>query len=468
MRRARGAREPRAARRPQDHDRLRGPAGQHADAQARPAVHPRRRPGPGGVAPRALRVAAGRSCARTATSCSSTSAAPAGRRRSTAPRSCPTSAPEAAIELDPVPKAAACAQELAARGVDAAQYTTAAWVADLDAVRAALGYGRVNLWGGVLRHAGRARIPAPPPAARAQRGARRRRAAVHEGDPRRLADARGRARGGARGLRGGVVVQRRAPRSRRDAGQRSARQLGPAGRDGHARRSAHRRAARRSRSPSITCWRALQPLVYLPELAALIPEIARPRGRGRLRSAVRRRAARRRRRRRADERRAPLFGDLRRGRAARRPRRPRGGLAATRDARAAPSACSPCATCGRAARQPADAAHAGGERRAGADPLGRARPGDAARQRRRSRRRRCRTAGTSSPAATATSSRRTPARRGCRARSSTDPAFATLPASCVEHFEQSVRAAAVAGPPGARAVIVVDERRQGASAGAAR
>jgi pimeloyl-ACP methyl ester carboxylesterase len=54
---------------------------------------------------------------------------------------------EAAIELDPVPKAAACAQELAARGVDATQYTTAAWVADLDAVRAALGYGRVNLWG---------------------------------------------------------------------------------------------------------------------------------------------------------------------------------------------------------------------------------------------------------------------------------------------------------------------------------
>jgi pimeloyl-ACP methyl ester carboxylesterase len=60
----------------------------------------------------------------------------------------PDPRPEAAIELDPVPKATACAAELAARGVDAAQYTTAAWVADLDAARAALGYERINLWGG--------------------------------------------------------------------------------------------------------------------------------------------------------------------------------------------------------------------------------------------------------------------------------------------------------------------------------
>lgn len=55
---------------------------------------------------------------------------------------------KAALEFDPLPKVAACAQELAAKGVDAAQYTTAAWVADLDAVRAALGYDRINLWGG--------------------------------------------------------------------------------------------------------------------------------------------------------------------------------------------------------------------------------------------------------------------------------------------------------------------------------
>jgi pimeloyl-ACP methyl ester carboxylesterase len=55
---------------------------------------------------------------------------------------------EDALELDPVPKARACAAELAARGVDPAQYTTAAFVADLDAVRVALGYERINLWGG--------------------------------------------------------------------------------------------------------------------------------------------------------------------------------------------------------------------------------------------------------------------------------------------------------------------------------
>ena len=52
------------------------------------------------------------------------------------------------LELDPVPNAAACAKELAAQGIDAAQYTTAAWIADLDAVRAAMGYAKVNLWGG--------------------------------------------------------------------------------------------------------------------------------------------------------------------------------------------------------------------------------------------------------------------------------------------------------------------------------
>ena len=52
------------------------------------------------------------------------------------------------LDIDPVESAAACARELAARGVDASQYTTAAWVADLDAVRAAMGYRQINLWGG--------------------------------------------------------------------------------------------------------------------------------------------------------------------------------------------------------------------------------------------------------------------------------------------------------------------------------
>jgi pimeloyl-ACP methyl ester carboxylesterase len=54
----------------------------------------------------------------------------------------------AAFDLDVVPRAADCARELAALGIDPAQYTTAAWVEDLDAVRAALGYAKINLWGG--------------------------------------------------------------------------------------------------------------------------------------------------------------------------------------------------------------------------------------------------------------------------------------------------------------------------------
>jgi pimeloyl-ACP methyl ester carboxylesterase len=67
-----------------------------------------------------------------------------------APLDCAAHKPDRheAFETDPLPKAKACAAELAARGTDAAQYTTAAWVADLDAVRAALGYPRINLWGG--------------------------------------------------------------------------------------------------------------------------------------------------------------------------------------------------------------------------------------------------------------------------------------------------------------------------------
>jgi pimeloyl-ACP methyl ester carboxylesterase len=67
-----------------------------------------------------------------------------------APLDCAAQKPDRheAFETDPLPRAKACAAELAARGADAAQYTTAAWVADLDAVRAALGYPRINLWGG--------------------------------------------------------------------------------------------------------------------------------------------------------------------------------------------------------------------------------------------------------------------------------------------------------------------------------
>ena len=55
---------------------------------------------------------------------------------------------EAMLETDPRPRAKACAAELARQGVDASRYTTAAFVADLEAVRAALGAPRWNLWGG--------------------------------------------------------------------------------------------------------------------------------------------------------------------------------------------------------------------------------------------------------------------------------------------------------------------------------
>ena len=49
-------------------------------------------------------------------------------------------------------------------------------------------------------------------------------------------------------------------------------------------------------------------------------------------------------------------------------------------------------------------------------------------------------------AATATSCRRTPAGRGSSPRSSTTAGFATLPATCVDHFERVGAAAAVARP----------------------
>jgi pimeloyl-ACP methyl ester carboxylesterase len=55
---------------------------------------------------------------------------------------------EAMLETDPRPRAQDCADDLARQGVDASRYTTAAFVADLEAVREALGAPRWNLWGG--------------------------------------------------------------------------------------------------------------------------------------------------------------------------------------------------------------------------------------------------------------------------------------------------------------------------------
>jgi pimeloyl-ACP methyl ester carboxylesterase len=52
-------------------------------------------------------------------------------------------------DTDAADAAHRCLSEIkAAGGVDVAQYTTPAVVADIDAVRAALGYGSINLWGG--------------------------------------------------------------------------------------------------------------------------------------------------------------------------------------------------------------------------------------------------------------------------------------------------------------------------------
>jgi len=52
------------------------------------------------------------------------------------------------LEPDPLPRAKSCVDELAGKGVDLAQYTTTAWIADLEAMREALGYERWNLWAG--------------------------------------------------------------------------------------------------------------------------------------------------------------------------------------------------------------------------------------------------------------------------------------------------------------------------------
>jgi len=67
-----------------------------------------------------------------------------------APLDCAAFQPDAgdALDVDPLPRARECIAELAARGVDLAQYTTAAWIADLEVVREALGVARWNLWGG--------------------------------------------------------------------------------------------------------------------------------------------------------------------------------------------------------------------------------------------------------------------------------------------------------------------------------
>jgi pimeloyl-ACP methyl ester carboxylesterase len=67
-----------------------------------------------------------------------------------APLDCAAFAPDehAEFDIDPVPKSLLCAWQLAGRHIDAGQYTTTAFIDDLEAVRDALGYSRLNLWGG--------------------------------------------------------------------------------------------------------------------------------------------------------------------------------------------------------------------------------------------------------------------------------------------------------------------------------
>jgi pimeloyl-ACP methyl ester carboxylesterase len=78
---------------------------------------------------------------------------PRGTGRS-APLRCPALAPrdafdELAQEQTIAAAAQRCIAELRASGeADPAQYTTSAVVADVDAIRIALGYDRINLWGG--------------------------------------------------------------------------------------------------------------------------------------------------------------------------------------------------------------------------------------------------------------------------------------------------------------------------------
>ena len=229
---------------------------------------------------------------------------------------------EAALEFDPVPKADACARELAAKGVDAAQYTTAAWVADLDAVRSALGYDKINLWGG--SYGTRA----------AQEYLRR------YPDHVRSVVLDGVATPAMRSTLDVWPSREVALAAVIDACAQSPACAAPASRSG-ARRSTRFATGwgRKAASVKLTDPRtgetqtmrmtfehvigALQPFTYAPELAALLPEVIGRAAAGDFGPALLRRDARDRRSRRPVEHGAPLLGDLRGGRPARIGRRGR-------------------------------------------------------------------------------------------------------------------------------------------------
>jgi pimeloyl-ACP methyl ester carboxylesterase len=179
--------------------------------------------------------------------------------------------PAQALDTDPVPRANACLDELRATGVDITQYTTHAWVADLEAVRRALGIERWNLWGGsygtrvaqeyVRRHAPHVRTlildGVAPPSLKVSSGvwASREQAL----DALFAACAASAACGRSHpGLRANL--------------DRLALALGPDGRDVIVAdpRTGAGQSLRLTFDAVLT---GLQPLVYLPELAVLIPEI---------------------------------------------------------------------------------------------------------------------------------------------------------------------------------------------------
>ena len=292
------------------------------DAEARSAVHPRGRARAGRVAARALRVAARCELRRTRDVVlidqRGTGAVVAARR---APRS---SRRDARCRSRPIRCRARrlCADELRAKGVDAAQYTT-------DGVdrRPRSGARRARLpalepVGRQLRHARRAGISAAPSASACARWcstASRRPAMIDLA--RRVAHARSGARRDLRRLRAATPRMQRARIriSRRRSQAIAQRSSGPTGSDDRHRRPAHRRAADACGCTFDVVLGALQPLTYVPETASAAARDARRAPR----AATSRRCSRPiahgdRRPRRADERRAALLGDVRRRRAAHR------------------------------------------------------------------------------------------------------------------------------------------------------
>ena len=219
----------REAGREEDPDLRRGAARQHGDAEGRSAARHRRR------ARDRPRRTSRRSRSRLAELRRTRDVVLIDQRGTgrSSPLTCQAFKPrdDEAFDTDPLPRARQCVQELAAQGVDAAQYTTTAWIADLEAMRDALGYPRWNLWGGSYGSRVALEYLRRHPDAHPHGHARRRRAAVAGDLARRLAHARGGAAGDLRGLR--RDPQRAAPRIPTAAASlaRIERSSGPNGRD---------------------------------------------------------------------------------------------------------------------------------------------------------------------------------------------------------------------------------------------